>query len=441
MRETGSAFTKGERAAYTTHLRTGPRNRNTVFAALVVACLGALVSSWTARSLPRPERIVAMVAYAAHLLAAAAQVFVTTRFYGAGDSTAYFEKGSSFASFVSRAPESFGPELVRMTLKAIVPLPGAEMSGSSTGAMQGIAAWIVLLLGDSFFAANVFAAVTASIGLLLLYRASRERLALAFDWRVAALMLCTPSVVYWTSGLLKESFAVTGLGLAVFGVVHFFRGSRLSGAALTVVGTLLIYLLKPYILAATLVAGCAFMLAWRNDGRFSPRLVVATALGGVVGLWAVGLVFPEFALAGIGEELLHRQVVGASVEGGSNYVMMGEAPSLAAQLILAPLAVATSLYRPLIFEVHNALSAVSAAESTVFLVLSVKAVFRRGRQLLDLLFGSPERVFVTFFVIVMGLGVGLSTTNMGTLSRYRVPLLPFFAMILATASRRDPTRS
>jgi hypothetical protein len=382
-----------------------------------------------------------MIAYVAHLLAAAAQVFVTTSLYGAGDSTAYFAKGSLLATFVERAPDSFGPDLLRMTLKASVMLPGAEMSGSSTGSMQGIATWIVLLLGDSFFAANVCAAVTASLGLLLLYRAARERIRLEFDWRVAALVLCTPSLVFWTSGLLKESFAMTGLGLAVFGVVSFFQGRRLAGVGLAAVGTLLMYLLKPYILAATLVAGSAFMLAWRNDGKFSPRLVVATAFGGVVGLWAVGLVLPEFALTGIGEELLHRQVVGASVEGGSNYMMMGEAPSLAAQLVLAPLAVGTSLYRPFVFEVHNALSAVSAVESSAFLILSVLAVVRRGRQLLDLLFGSPERVFMTFFVLVMGLGVGLSTTNMGTLSRYRVPLLPFFAMLLAFASRREPTRS
>lgn len=412
-----------------------------MFAALVVSSLGALVSAWVARSLPRPERIVAVVAYAAHLVAAGAQVLVTTSLYGAGDSTAYFAKGSLLARYVTRAPDLFAPELLRMTLKASVVLPGAEMSGSTTGSMQAIAGWIVLLLGESFLAANLFAAVTASLGLLLLYRAARDRLRLDFDWRVAGLVLCTPSMVFWTSGLLKESFATTGLGLGIFGVVCFIRGTRLVGAVMAVSGGMLMYLLKPYVLAATLVAASAFVLASRNHGKFSPRLAVATVLGAMLGLWVVGLVLPEFALAGIGEELLHRQVVGATVEGGSNYSMMGDAPNLAAQLALAPLAVATSLYRPFVFEVHNALSAVSAVESTIFLLLSVLAVARRGRQLLDLLFGSPERVFMTFFVLVMGIGVGLSTTNMGTLSRYRVPLLPFLAMFLAFASRRGPIRS
>lgn len=412
-----------------------------MFATLVVACVGALVSAWVARPLPRPERIVAMVAYAAHVVAAGAQVYITTSIYGAGDSTAYFAKGSLLARYVARAPDSFAPELLRMALKATVVLPGAEMSGSSTGSMQAIAGWIVLLLGESFLAANLFAAATASLGLLLLYRAARDQIRLDFDWRVAGWVLCTPSMVYWTSGLLKESFAMTGLGLAVFGAARLNRGTRLAGSVMAVTGGILMYLLKPYILAATLVAASAFVLATRNHGRFSPRLAGAMVLGAILGLWVVGFLLPEFALAGIGEELLHRQTVGATVEGGSNYAMMGEAPNLAAQLALAPLAVATSLYRPFVFEVHNGLSAVSAVESTSFLVLSTLAFVRRGRQLLDLLFGSPERVFMTFFVLVMGIGVGLSTTNMGTLSRYRVPLLPFFVMFLALASRREPTRS
>ena len=48
---------------------------------------------------------------------------------------------------------------------------------------------------------------------------------------------------------------------------------------------------------------------------------------------------------------------------------------------------------------------------------------------------TPFLVFCLVFVITFGLAVGLASTNLGTLSRYRAPLLPFFAVLLLVLSK------
>jgi hypothetical protein len=47
------------------------------------------------------------------------------------------------------------------------------------------------------------------------------------------------------------------------------------------------------------------------------------------------------------------------------------------------------------------------------------------------------------FVVGLGIGVGLTTTNLGTLSRYRMPLVPFFGLLLMALAqtRQVPTVS
>jgi len=46
---------------------------------------------------------------------------------------------------------------------------------------------------------------------------------------------------------------------------------------------------------------------------------------------------------------------------------------------------------------------------------------------------------IVFFVLVLALGTGLSTANLGTLSRYRAPMMPFFLLLLIIL--REPEKA
>src|SRR5690606_34796627 len=150
------------------------------------------------------------------------------------------------------------------------------------------------------------------------------------------------------------------------------------------------------------------------------------AMLGVVGVGAMiglGQIFPQYSLDSLAEETANLQYQGERIQGGSSYSMGdGSTTSLAGQLAFAPLAVSASLFRPFIFEAHNAVAAINALETTVVLFLWVRILWILGaRGAWRALRASPPLMFCVVFVLLFGLGVGLATTNLGTLSRYRVP--------------------
>jgi hypothetical protein len=109
---------------------------------------------------------------------------------------------------------------------------------------------------------------------------------------------------------------------------------------------------------------------------------------------------------------------------------------------LVPLGVATALFRPLLIEGTNPLLAISALEMTVFTVLVLRGL-RNGRTVLLLARRSALFSMCITFVAVFSVALGISTTNLGTLARYRAPMMPFYAMALvgmsaAVRRRREP---
>ncbi|MFU8806987.1 MAG: hypothetical protein ACNA8W_24480 [Bradymonadaceae bacterium] len=206
------------------------------------------------------------------------------------------------------------------------------------------------------------------------------------------------------------------------------------------------YLLVPFALSTT-----AWMVIY--FARKSNRDITAFAGPGyaMLGLFfavgsmiIIGEIFPRYSIANFAAEASHMQQVGARIEGGSNYVIVEEPAAqltIAQQLMNAPVAMVTALFRPFIFEARNPFSLLSALEATAAMLLLVMAFKRRGvaaswRRVL----GSPSLAYCLIFVLLVSLGVGLTTTNMGTLSRYRIPMIPMYFVLVLMLLPRKPRR-
>jgi hypothetical protein len=148
---------------------------------------------------------------------------------------------------------------------------------------------------------------------------------------------------------------------------------------------------------------------------------------------------PKFAPDALSDQLANLQTAGAAVEGGSNFALGVGAGSSSSQAALAPLGLLTALFRPVLFEVKAPIVIPSALEMTVFLLGAILVLLRRGvLASFSELIRQPFLSFCAIFVLVFGTCVGLGTTNMGTLSRYRMPLTPFFATLLIALIAREP---
>ena len=84
---------------------------------------------------------------------------------------------------------------------------------------------------------------------------------------------------------------------------------------------------------------------------------------------------------------------------------------------------------------------VNSVEMTVILYFVIIAFVRTGRvELLRWAWRSPDIMASLAFVLLFSFAVGLATTNLGTLSRYRLPLMPFYIYVVASAQALPATR-
>jgi hypothetical protein len=373
-------------------------------------------------------------------------------FYGGGDMFFYFRYGEVLAQMMERDPLGVIPEVTALLLHKRPHLPMMIIgSGSGTGTMSALTAWTFYLLGPSKYAASVVFAILSLCGKIAMYRVFRANVGPAFRLPAAVATLFVPSFVFWSSGLIKEAVAVAGFGWALYGVHLWIReGRTVPGWALMVLGAIPILLIKPYILFPLTLAGGSWYY-WarslkRGRVRIRPGYIAVAGLLSVGGIVLLGQYFPEYALDVFSSRTYELQQIGRRVRGGSTFVLGGEVPTtLAGQFAYAPAALLTSLFRPVIFEVHNLLMLANAAETTALALLSARILVTRNlgavrRQIME----DPFLVFCIVFVITFGIAVGLASTNLGTLSRYRCPLVPFFVVLLLVLgkplSARSPTR-
>jgi hypothetical protein len=418
-----------------------------VFPVLLVTTVGALLIAACSVGFSRRERHWVTASFLMHVGFASAQVPLTLSFYGGGDMFLYFSYGEILARMMERDPLHIIPEVMALLLQNPHRLPLDIIgTGTSTGSMSALAAWVFYLLGPSKYAACIVFAVLSLSGKIAMYRVFRANVDPAFRWPVAIATLFVPSFVFWSSGLIKEAVAVVGFGWSLFGLHLWIREGRpLSGWALMLAGALPISLIKPYILFPFVLAGGSWYY-WarslkRGRVRIRPAYFAMAAVLGVGGIVLLGHYFPEYAIDSFSARTSELQRLGRVVRGGSTYELSGEIPTtVAGQFAYAPAALASSLFRPSLLEVHNLLMLANAVETTALTFLFARILFTRNlgnvrRQVAD----EPFLVFCVVFVIAFGIAVGLASNNLGTLSRYRAPLLPFFVALLLVL--RKPLRA
>jgi len=387
-----------------------------------------------------------------HVGVASVQVPLTVSFYGSGDMFLYFSYGEILAQMMERDPLHIIPEVTALLLQNKVHLPMTIIgAGTATGSMSALAAWSFYLLGSSKYTTCIAFAMLSLCGKIAMYRVFRSNLDPEYRASAAIASLFVPSFVFWSSGLIKEAVAVAGFGWVLFGLHLWIRKSRaVSGGAVMAAGAMPILLIKAYVLLPLVLAGGSWYY-WarsikRGRVRIRPVPLAAAAVLGVGGIILLGHYFPEYAIDNFTartSDLQHLSRGYHRLRGGSHFTLSGEIPTtFVGQLAYAPAALLTSLFRPSLFEVHNLLMLANAVETTVLTLLFVRILFTRNlgnvrRQIAC----DPFLMFCLVFVVAFGIAVGLASSNLGTLSRYRCPILPFFVVLLLVLGRPLSARS
>lgn len=410
--------------------------------------VGLVIMAMWQSSLPQAERRYVWWSFGAHVVSAVAMVLVTRYFFKGGDLLAYQREGAVYAEVLG---QNFAERGYDFFLYVIGQRPETNgpllFAGTSTGAMMGVSTWLHLPLMGSIYAKCLCIAMLGVPSKYYIYRGFSAFFHRIYHQRILIGCMLLPSTVFWTSGMLKEPMAMLGMGPLVYGSMCIItKKSRIKGLILVCIGGFIVSIFKAYILFPWIIAA-ALGYYWQRQTHDSggksalltrPLYLIILFGLSVGGLIALGTLFPRYSINDITDEITKLQTIGQRTSGGSNYTITTTEPkSQSAVISLLPMGLFFSLFRPFLFEVRNAALLINALETTAFIILWARIFTIHGvRKLGMLLLRTPGLICAFAFVVLFGAIVGIATTNVGTLSRYRIPMMPFYVSVLLILSYR-----
>lgn len=259
---------------------------------------------------------------------------------------------------------------------------------------------------------------------------------------MAGACLFIPTVCFWGSGIFKDTLTLAALGFITFALykVAFEKRRMVLFGLIAVIGMWVIYSMKKYILISFLPA-LIIWIAYSNLTKIrsvAARLMIVPVLAVIViglGYYSAIKVGEDDARYNMNQLAMTAKITaydirygwGARTGEGSGYTLGELDGTWQSLLSLAPAAINVSLFRPYVWEVLNPFMLLSSLEGLAFLIISLYLVFRIKSKFF-VYARKPEVLFCLTFAIIFAFAVGVSTYNFGTLSRYKIPMEPFYLM-------------
>ncbi|RPD45535.1 hypothetical protein [Paracnuella aquatica] len=363
--------------------------------------------------------------------------WVYVYYYGGGDTQMYFRGASAFY----KAFFSEGRRFVALWDNYLL-LGGSE----ATLFTKRFTAVINLFSFNSFWACTLLFAALSFIGLWLLFL-SFYRLYPKLHKPLAIVTLFIPGVVFWSSGIMKDSLCMLFVGIIVYAVQNVFliNKQKILSIVLLLSGFYVLVYLKAYIAIAMLLAIAFYaLLSLKANLKSTTAKVlvmpVATVImGGIAVLMMnqIGAAFERYSLENLAETAQtyqgYHERISVAGRGGANRTGSGytlgdmDYSSPSAILAKAPLAINVTFFRPYVWEVSNPVMLLSALESLAILLFTIQVIRKSGfTNFFKNVFAIKEVLFCFSFALVFGFAVGFTSYNFGALVRYKAPCVPFY---------------
>lgn len=264
--------------------------------------------------------------------------------------------------------------------------------------------------------------------------------------KFAIAILFFPTVVFWSSGLLKDTLCIASLGWITYSMYDLFFRKRhlIKNLFIIILFSYLLFIIKVYILLAYFPFLVLFLVL-KNVNGLKTRLVkwVAAPLFLLFIIWGFSNLLSNFEdeLGVYAVEEVTTSIItlnnGLAQKSGqedaaSNFNLGAEFDgSVPGLLKIAPYAISATFFRPFIWEASKMTQLLAAIESMVLLFFTLFILIKTGPfRLIKIIFKDSMIMYCLLFALVFGLFVGASTINFGTLVRYKIPSLPFFTIAL-----------
>lgn len=369
----------------------------------------------------------------------------------------YISAGDSFGTYYAEASNIFkqsmqDPSIIgRMIFTSAQNIESALFSieGGGTAVFSNennymvvrVAAVFMFFSFGKYLIANLFFSMLAFEGSWRLYKFFYEQYP-GMHKQLAFAILYFPTLVFWSSGISKEAICIAGIGFITYGLYSIFvKRKNILGSSLAVLFfTYLLSNVKIYILASYLPFFIYFIVVSRVltvkntllKIFLGPVIVALSTLAFISILISSKEELGAYAVEGLTQTIQQQQMNFILQENisESNFSLGTEFDGSFLGLVkLAPAAITASLFRPFLWEAKKLSTLLSSIESLVLMLLTLYTLYKAGPvNFMGYLFKKPIVTYCFFFAILFSVFVGSSTLNFGSLVRYKIPCLPFYAV-------------
>jgi hypothetical protein len=275
---------------------------------------------------------------------------------------------------------------------------------------------------------NVFMAFLSFTGLTAIFKVFypyliNKRNALIFS------VFLVPSVLLWTSGVLKEGILMFAFGLFVYYAwklsIKKFKWKTFVGILL-MIGLLLI--IKFYILIAALPGIISIFVIRAFKNKYILPIIVGIHTLIITSFFLFHSIFSSYNLPEIVATKQHDfiNMISNTPNVGSKINLPILEPTFISFFKNTPNALFNSFFRPHLFEMHSLMTIPAVLENLfIIFVMILTIIFHNKISLKEF----PWFWFCVSFVLILFILCGLTTPVLGALVRYRTPGLPFLFII------------
>jgi len=301
---------------------------------------------------------------------------------------------------------------------------------------------LYLLTVQSYFTCTLLVSALTYAGVWRLYLLfAREFPGLEKQFAIAILFF--PSLVFWGSGIMKDTYTLSAACWFTYSVYMVFirREKILPNIFWMIATTYVMIVFKPYIFIA-LMPGTLIWVSFKRIQLIKNPVFKLLATPFIISVFLVGGSFVFGSLSAnfnqystvegvLNKAVVSQQDLKQEYNKGNSFDIGTFDGSFSSVISKFPLAITAGLFRPFIFEARNPVMLISGIENTFLLIFTLIFLFRVGPiKVLKYISKEPLLLFSLTFAIFFAFGIGLSTSNFGALVRYKIPCIPFYLSAL-----------
>jgi hypothetical protein len=306
---------------------------------------------------------------------------------------------------------------------------------------------VMLVFGKSYLVTAMFFSFFALGGSIRLFKFFNYYFP-AYWREIALATLFLPSAAYWSSGIMKDPICFGCVGYIVYGFYKIFikrKGFVYSIFWIVLCGTLLYYV-KPYILLALLPGIVIWLFTELNktvENKTLRRIMgfLTFSLGAGMAFLMINYVTSDASLKSFQLDTIietsntNREIYqDISIREKGAYFAINTSNAF----LLVLNGIVATLFRPFIWEINGPTALLSALEAAFFLFFTLLIIFKKGLvTFFRNAFSHPVFIMCFIFSFVFAAAIGSTALNFGSLSRYKIPCLPFYLIMVMIIYRTE----